>query len=109
MPRAENDFTAIYTTERVSISFDFADGMNIATITGEVVESIIDVSAIVVSGVDATPSDRLIGNAAIIGTSVSQQVGTLQEGVIYNFICVVLTSANQKLSTNAHLACHALT
>lgn len=105
MPRAKTDFTAVYPTESVTISFDFTDGLNVAPTTNETLSTIVDVSASVVSGIDTTSSTRLLGSPAISGNFVIQQVGTLQAGVIYNFIASVETSAGQILTTNAHQRC----
>ncbi len=108
MPKANEDFSAIYPTEQVAISFDFSNGMNIAPNINETVQTIVGVSVVLVSGVDVTPSSRLIGSPAITGAFVMQEIGTLQPGAIYNFIATVTTSSNQTLTTNAHMPCIAI-
>jgi hypothetical protein len=109
MPRAIEDFSAIYSTERVTISFDFAKGLNVPPIANETLLSVTSVSVILVSGADAAPSSRLIGSPSITGTFVIQQIGTLQPGAVYNFVATTVTSAGQTLTTNAHQACLAIT
>jgi hypothetical protein len=99
MPRAFRDFSPIYPTEQVTLSFDFSPALAV----GETIGSP-SLSIAVVSGIDATPSARLIGAASISGSFVLQAVGTMQVGVIYDIIATVTTSSGQILTTNAHLA-----
>lgn len=105
MPRAIRDFSLIYPTEQVVISFDFTAGLG----DGEVLTGSPAVSVVLVSGTDATPSSRLIGSPSTVGNSVLQMVGTCQAGAIYDFIATITTSASQTLTTNAHLPCQAIT
>jgi hypothetical protein len=93
------DFSPIYTTEQVVLSFDFS----LALATGETLSSPV-VSIVVVSGIDTTPVSRLIGSPSISGSVVMQMIGTTQAGAIYDVIATVGTNAGQTLTTNAHLA-----
>ena len=104
MPRALHDFSPIYPTEQVVISFDFSPALAI----GEVLTGVPAVSALLVSGTDVAPSSRLIGSPSIAGNFVLQEIGTCQGGSLYNFISTVATSAGQVLIVNAHLPCQAI-
>src|ERR1700730_13418309 len=97
MPRATRDFSPIYPTEQVALSFDFSPALAV----GETIISPV-VSVVLALGVDATPTSRLIGSRAVVGSAVVQAVGTLQPGATYDFIATVGTSAGQILTVNAH-------
>jgi len=100
MPRAARDFSPIYPTEQVVLSFDFspaiAAGETLVTST---------VSIVLVAGVDATPASRLIGSPSIAGLIIMQMVGTCQSVATYDIIATVVTSAGETLTMNAHLTC----
>ncbi len=98
MPRAVRDFSPIYGTEQVTLSFDFAPALAV----GETLVSPV-VSIELVEGTDATPSSRLIGSPLISGASVFQSVGTGQPLAVYDLIATVSTSAGQTLTLSAHL------
>ena len=102
MPRAVRDFSPIYSTEQVILSFDFSAALAPAE---TLVNGTATVPIILVVGTDATPSLRLIGGPAIIGSFVAQMVGLLQPGATYDIIATVMTSASQTLTTNAHQSC----
>lgn len=101
MPRAARDFSPIFPTEQVVLSFDFSPALAV----GETLTSAQSVAVALVSGIDATPASRLIGGSAITGSFVTQMVGTLQPGAVYDFIATVTTSTGEILSTNAHQEC----
>jgi hypothetical protein len=107
MARAAKNFPAIYSTEQVALSFNFAPalapGETLLTST-----STPAVSVVVVAGTDAAPSSRLIGTPVIIGLVVVQMVGTLQGGAIYDWSATVGTSAGQILTLNSHQTCESL-
>ena len=104
MPRAARDFSPIYPTEQVVISFEFTAALGV----GEVLTGSPTVSALLVSGTDAAPASRLIGSPSIAGNFVLQMIGTCQGGAVYDFIATVATSAGQDLTLNAHLPCQAI-
>src|ERR1700730_2513974 len=109
MPRAEKDFSAIYGTEKVTLSLGFsnalaqAPGETLITTTTPTVSP--TVTILVASGSDASPSSRLVGSPTIIGQFVVQTIATCQPGTTYNIIATVTTSGGQILTTNAHLPC----
>jgi hypothetical protein len=110
MPRAvkvgtnlPGDFSPIYGTEQVTLSFDFSP----ALASGETLLTPV-VSIVLVSGTDATPAARLIGSPFIIGTFVLQAIATLQTGATYDVVATVGTTAVQILTTNAKIECLAL-
>ncbi len=100
MPRATRNFSEIYSTERVTLSFDFSPALAV----GETLASP-SASALLVSGIDPSPSSRLIGAPSIAGSIILQEVGNELSGATYNFLVTVATSAGQTLSLSAHQAC----
>ena len=103
MPRANRDFSPIYTTEKVTASLDFTKGLSIFA-PGETLVTA-TMSIILVAGFDATPSARLLVGPQISGAFVMALVGTYQPGAIYNIIATAVTSGGQTLTTNAHQTC----
>src|ERR1700676_2325359 len=100
MPRAVRDFSPIYPTEQVVLSFDFSPALAIG-------ETLVTQTVLItlVAGVDATPSSRLIGLPSISGSVVMQAIGTLQAGATYDIVATVVTSTGEILTTNAHQTC----
>ena len=74
MPRALTDFSPIYSTEQVPISFDFSKSL----VPGETLLSSQWSIALVV-GTDAAPSSRLLGSSSILGSFITQWVGGYQQ------------------------------
>jgi hypothetical protein len=106
MPRAARDFSPIYTTEQVTLSFDFTFALAVGeTLLTQVSPLSPTVSIAVITGIDATPSARLIGTPSVIGALVVKMFGTLQPNTTYNAIATVYTSAGQILTVNAHISC----
>jgi hypothetical protein len=103
MPRALRDFTPIYADEEVPLSFDF--GPPLAQLPGAQTLVSPTWSIGLVLGSDATPAARLLGPPSIIGTFVTQMVGTYQPGSTYDHIAKVTTSGGEILETNAHQSC----
>lgn len=100
MPRAARDFSPIYTSEQVALSFDFSLAIQAGTTLSSPT-----VTISLVSGIDATPNARLIGGPAVVGNSVVQMVGSLQPAATYDILATVLTSTGETLQVNAHQAC----
>lgn len=104
MPRALADFSPIYTTEQVVLTFDFSAALG----DGEMLINPPTVSVGLVSGTDPTPSSTLIGIPSIVGSSVLQTIGGLQPGAIYDIIATAPTSGGQILVLNSHQQCIAI-
>jgi hypothetical protein len=100
MPRAQSDFTPIYGTEQVRLSFDFAKVLTYGEI---LVTAAWNVS--LVSGADTSPTSRLLGNPAIVGSKVTQLVGNYIDGATYNHSATVTTSNGQTFAVNADQGC----
>jgi trimeric autotransporter adhesin len=98
------------TVEFETVTFDYglilASGATITSAT---------TSCAVVSGTDATPSQRITGSPSITtslqtgasNAAVSQLVGGMVAGVTYRLQCVATTSDGQSLSLWTHLTCQA--
>jgi len=104
MPRSNQDLPAIDPTETVNIT---ADTFPLAA--GETLISAAW-SITLISGVDASPSARLIGAPSIpsSGLVTIQKVGTCQPGAVYDIVVTAISSAGQTLTTNSHLPCNAI-
>jgi hypothetical protein len=61
----------------------------------------------VVYGTDATPSARVLGAAAIVGTQVGAFCGTFLPGVTYSLEATATTSTARVLPNNARVRCQA--
>jgi hypothetical protein len=103
MPRALSNFSPVYPTEQVILAFDFSNDLAIGETIS--ISSPPAWSIALLSGIDPTPSLRLIGVPIIIGPFVAQAVGTLQPDAIYNHIATIVTSQGKKLTTSAHQTC----
>jgi hypothetical protein len=98
------------TVEFETVTFDY--GLTLAL--GATVASA-NVTRSVVSGTDATPTQRVVGSPSIttslqIGApnaAVSQLGGRMVAGVTYRLQCVATTSDGQSLSLWTHLTCQA--
>lgn len=106
MPRADEDFTPIYSNEKVTLSFNFEDALNIFAPGETLVTPTWSIGVVI--GEDADPTSRLIGSPSISGTFVKQSVGTYQPGVTYDHIATVTTTGDQILTTSAHQSCQDL-
>lgn len=95
-----SDFSPTDPGEIEAYSFDFARLLG----TGETISSSAW-SIVVVSGVDASPSSRLIGSAHVTGSVASQLIGNCLGGVTYLVTATVTTSTGQTLALWSHLAC----
>jgi hypothetical protein len=104
MPRAAFDFPPVSPTEQVVLGFDFSPDLAVGEL---LILGSTSVSIAVVSGVDATPSSRLIGTSSISGSFALQAIGGLQSGAIYNIVATVATSGTQILTLSAHQSCNA--
>lgn len=104
MPRANQDLPPVSPTETINVTAD-----NFPLAAGETL-STAAWSIALVSGIDSLPTSRLIGGPSIPspGIATIQQVGTCQGGAVYDLIVTVTTTAAQTLTTNAHLACQAI-
>jgi hypothetical protein len=106
MPRAAFDFTPVDPAPLFvgARGFDFTSQLA----TGETIASLPapTVTIFVVSGVDTNPSSHLIGAPALSGNIVSQVIGTLVGGVVYNLVATVSTSSGGTRTLNAHLQCN---
>lgn len=89
---------AKYLGETVIETFDFTSRLAL----GETI-STASTTAIVYSGVDASPSAIISGTSTISGQTVTQKVtgGTL--GVTYLLLCTISTSLGQTLELSAFL------
>ena len=82
--------------ETVIVPFDFRSRLTSAeTISTQVV------TAVVYTGVDATPSSLISGAATASGTIVSQTVTAGVAGVTYTLLCTITTSLSQTLQLTA--------
>ena len=82
--------------ETVIVPFDFRSRLTRAeTISTQVV------TAVVYTGVDATPSSLISGAATASGTIVSQTVTAGVAGVTYTLLCTITTSLSQTLQLTA--------
>jgi len=106
MPRASFDFTPVDPATYFvgARGFDFTSQLA----TGETIVLIPapTVTISVVSGFDISPSSHLIGAPALSGNIVSQVIGTLIGGVVYNLVATVTTSSGGTRTLNAHLPCY---
>ncbi len=97
------------TVEVETIAFDFGPALN----SGVTISSVASLTCTVHTGIDATPSSRLIGTSAIIASkatgaanaAVAQNIGNMLAGVTYLLQCVANTSDGQKLSLWTRIAC----
>lgn len=86
-------------SEVVSLTFDFISVLGVAeTIYSQ------SVTAIVLTGVDATPSAVINGSATASGTKVSQSVTGGVVGVIYSLTAKITTSLSQTLELVGYMA-----
>ena len=109
MPRALRDFSPIYTTEQVTLSFDFSSALAVGeTLLTQASPLSPAMSIGVVTGIDATPTSRFIGTPSIIGALVVQMIGALVPNTTYDVVATVSTSASQTLTLNAHIGCPAI-
>lgn len=85
--------------ERITVRFNFLDELLWA-------ETIASASTVikVVSGIDQSPSDMLIGPPAIVGTFIHQKVQYGVPGVIYNIIATAVGSTGKIYNRVAYLA-----
>jgi len=106
MPRAAFDFTPVDPAPYFvgARGFDFTSQLA----TGETIILVPapTVTISVVSGVDTNPSSHLIGSPSLSGNIVSQVIGTLVGGVVYNLVATVSTSSAGTRTLNAHLPCY---
>jgi hypothetical protein len=105
MPRAAFDFTPVDPAPLFvgARGFDFTSQLA----TGETITPMsAAVSIFVVSGVDTNPSSHLIGSPSLSGNIVSQVIGTLVGGVVYNLVATISTSSGGTRTLNAHLQCN---
>lgn len=109
MPRG-NDFSNIDPTETVTVTWDFAPWLaSGVTLSGPVTDCSL------ISGTDAAPASRLIGNPVVTispskqtaSQAVFQQIQGMQPGAKYILLCTANTSDNQVLSLYAHEECDA--
>lgn len=96
------------TYEVETICFDY--GMVLAP--GETILSVAQMLCNLVSGLDSTPSSRLVGGAQIVNSpttgaaraAVLQRFGNVNPGCDYALQCVATTSDQQSLSLKANIA-----
>jgi len=104
MPRAAFDFTPVDPAPLFvgARGFDFTSQLA----TGETITGAPTVTISVVSGVDTNPSSHLIGSPSVSGNIVSQVIGTLVGGVVYNLVATISTNSGGTRTLNAHLQCN---
>lgn len=110
MPRTLVDFSGMDPAEIKNISFGFTQGQTTSALgAGEIVTSV-TFQISVISGSDPSPSARLIGGPSVDsgGLVVTQKVGGLQPGVVYEIGATVMTSAAQTLTPYCHLPTNAI-
>lgn len=102
MPRAPQDFSPLdpAALETSTFSFDFAAMLG----TGETI-STAAWSIAALTGLDASPSSRLLGSTQISGTQVLQRIGTAVAGETYRITATIATSASQTLTLYANCKC----
>jgi hypothetical protein len=109
MPRTATDFSGMDPGEVKNLSYGFGTpGQSTSPLAaGETVTSVAFQMS-VISGNDSSPTSRLIGSPVVQpgGLSVTQMVGTLQPGAIYEIAATVSTSASQTLTPYSHLPCN---
>ena len=62
---------------------------------------------VVLNGTDVDPLSRMVGVPSINGSTVSQMVGPLLEGVTYEMTCKAVTSLAQTLALTSRVECAA--
>lgn len=110
MPRTLVDFSGMDPAETKNVSFEFTQGQPTSPLgAGEIVTSV-TFQISVISGIDATPTSRLIGTPVIEsgGLVVTQKVGMLQPGAVYEIGATVVTSEAQTLTPYCHLPTNAI-
>lgn len=91
-----------------TITFDYGTGLS----AEETIVSVLGITCATVIGSDS-PAGKLVGSAAIITSpysgvasqAVIQQVGSMVGNNTYQFSCLVLTSANQRLRLRSNIRC----
>ena len=110
MPRTLVDFSGMDPTETKNVSFEFTQGQTTSPLgAGEIVTSV-TFQISVITGTDPTPTSRLLGSPVIEpgGLIVTQKVGTLQPGVVYEIGATAVTSEAQTLTPYCHLPTNAM-
>lgn len=110
MPRTSVDFSGMDPAEIKNVSFEFTQGQTTSPLgAGETVTSV-TFQISVISGTDPTPASRLLGMPVVEsgGLVVTQKVGTLQPGVVYEIGATVITSEAQTLTPYCHLPTNAI-
>lgn len=85
-------------SETVDVVFSFLAFLAV----GETLSSA-TVTASVYSGTDATPSSIIDGADVISGANVTQSITAGTVGVVYNLVCVAVTSTGQNLIVAGYL------
>lgn len=110
MPRTLVDFTGMDSAEIKNLSFEFTTGQSTSPLgAGEIVTSV-TFQISVISGTDPSPTSRLIGGPVIEpgGLIITQKVGMLQPGVVYEIGATAVTSEAQTLTPYCHLPTNAM-
>jgi hypothetical protein len=113
LPRTAEDFSSIDAGEQKNFSYGFGPQgqSNRPLAAGEIITSV-TFQMFVVSGIDATPSARLIGSAVVQtdGITVTQKVGNCIAGVVYLIVATALTNVpgSQDLIVYSDIKCNAI-
>jgi hypothetical protein len=108
MPQG-NEFSPVDPSETVTITWDFSPWLG----SGVTLTSPVTTSCTLRSGVDPSPSSRLLATPSIVASplsklasqAVQQQVSTMQAGAAYILTAVAATSDGQTLELWAHIKC----